>query len=163
MNGQQAIASRQGEGRRRDKIARPISSLTDLGAGLMTPSIRELRGANPRGGKLADDENNAESVEKSGEPKNFQELEKRTVDAFNRWHQFHNDLVKLGDFVTHFDTQDQLVDLVSFFVMDEENTVKYRDAIENQIAFLAGVSDSLNTLLTTLDEYEEKQLEGNGE
>lgn len=91
--------------------------------------------------------------------KQYQDFERQTVDAFNRWHAFHEDLLKLGDFSTWLSDTENQVDLVTFFALDSDNTANYRKAIEHQAAFLTAMNELLAHITTMMDEYETKKEE----
>jgi len=97
------------------------------------------------------------------DPKNFADLEQKTLQAFNRWHSFHEDLIKLGDFATWLGDDDHQVDLVSFFVIDAENTDNYRNALKHQVDFLEGVRQMLEATLNMVDEFQRRREEGGDE
>lgn len=89
--------------------------------------------------------------------KQYQDFERQTVDAFQRWHAFHEDLLKLGDFTTWLSDTENQVDLVTFFALDANNTPNYRKAIEHQTAFLTAMQELLDHISTMMDEYESKK------
>lgn len=91
--------------------------------------------------------------------KQYQDFERQTVDAFNRWHTFHEDLLKLGDFSTWLSDTENQVDLVTFFALDSDNTGNYRKAVEHQAAFLTAMNELLEHITTMMDEYETKKEE----
>jgi len=84
---------------------------------------------------------------------NFAAMEKRLVDAFEIWHRFHEDLLRLGEFSTWLSDDDNQIDLVTFFVTDSENTEKYRQALGHQREFLDGVRQMIEGAAEMLDEY----------
>jgi hypothetical protein len=93
----------------------------------------------------------------------YGEFERKTVDAFNRWHGFHEDLLKLGDFSTWLSDQENQVDLVTFFALDKENRESFNDALTNQIEFLAamqGLMESTMEMLATYETGEENNQQG---
>ena len=89
--------------------------------------------------------------------KEYQDFERQTVDAFHRWHAFHEDLLKLGDFSTWLSDTENQVDLVTFFALDSTNTPNYRDAVEHQAAFLTAMHELLTHVTTMMDEYQVKK------
>ncbi|MBL29506.1 MAG: hypothetical protein CMM50_18400 [Rhodospirillaceae bacterium] len=91
------------------------------------------------------------------EPTNFAELEQRTLQAFNRWHSFHEDLIKLGEFATWLSENEHQVDLVSFFVIDGPNTDNYREALGHQTDFLDGLRQMLEDTVNMIDEFQRRQ------
>ncbi len=86
----------------------------------------------------------------------YQDFERQTVDAFNRWHAFHEDLLKLGDFSTWLSDTENQVDLVTFFALDADNTPNYRQAIEHQSMFLSAMHELLGQITAMMDEYASK-------
>lgn len=93
----------------------------------------------------------------------YDEFERKTVDAFNRWHGFHEDLLKLGDFSTWLSDSENQVDLVTFFALDKENRESFNDALTNQIEFLAamqGLMESTMGMLATYETSEENDQQG---
>lgn len=87
----------------------------------------------------------------------YQDFERQTVDAFNRWHAFHEDLLKLGDFSTWLSDTENQVDLVTFFALDSDNTPNYRQAIAHQASFLTAMQELLGQITAMMDEYAEKK------
>jgi hypothetical protein len=87
----------------------------------------------------------------------YKDFERQTVDAFHRWHTFHEDLLKLGDFSTWLSETENQVDLVTFFALDAQNTPSYRQAVEHQGAFLTAMQELLAHISTMMDEYETKK------
>ena len=87
----------------------------------------------------------------------YKDFERQTVDAFHRWHTFHEDLLKLGDFSTWLSDTENQVDLVTFFALDAANTPSYRKAVEHQAAFLTAMQELLAHINTMMDEYETKK------
>lgn len=69
----------------------------------------------------------------------YQDFERKTVDAFNHWHAFHEDLQKLGDFATWLSDSENQVDLVTFFALDKGNTESFDKALAHQSEFLAAL------------------------
>ena len=84
-------------------------------------------------------------------------MDKKAVDAFDTWHKFHEELLKLGEFSTWLAEQDNQIDLVTFFVLDSENLPNYKHGLEHQMQFLDGLRDMLQATLASLEEYEKKQ------
>jgi len=87
----------------------------------------------------------------------YHDFERQTVEAFNRWHAFHEDLLKLGDFSTWLSDTENQVDLVTFFALDADNTANYRKAVEHQDSFLTAMHELLAHITTMMDEYETKK------
>ena len=87
----------------------------------------------------------------------YKNFERQTVEAFNRWHAFHENLLKLGDFSSWVSEDDNRVDLVTFFALDKENVENYRSALDNQSEFLTAMNELVDGIKTMLDEYEAKQ------
>lgn len=88
---------------------------------------------------------------------NFEDVEKQTIDAFNQWHRFHENLIKLGDFTTWWEDGENKVDLVTFFVLDGESLATYKDALQQQIDFLDELRAVLSNAQDMIDQYQEKQ------
>jgi hypothetical protein len=87
----------------------------------------------------------------------YKNLESQAVEAFNRWHAFHENLLKLGDFSSWVSEDDNRVDLVTFFALDKENLENYRSALDNQSEFLSAMNELVGQIRTMLDEYESRQ------
>lgn len=91
----------------------------------------------------------------NGDPeKRFRDIEKKTLDAFDRWHRFHEDLLKLGDFSNWLSESENRVDLVTFFALDKEHGDSYRKALAHQKMFLSAMGELLEQIEAMYDEYE---------
>jgi hypothetical protein len=84
----------------------------------------------------------------------YQDFEKKTVEAFNRWHRFHEDLLKLGDFSTWLSDDENQVDLVTFFALDKENVPSYNRALTHQGDFLGALQQMIEHTKAMLEDYE---------
>ncbi len=84
----------------------------------------------------------------------YSEFERKTVDAFNRWHGFHEDLLKLGDFSTWLSVPENQVDLVTFFALDKDNRESFTEALTNQAEFLAAMQALVTSTQDMLAGYE---------
>jgi hypothetical protein len=92
----------------------------------------------------------------------YQDFEKKTVEAFNRWHRFHEDLLKLGDFSTWLSDGENQVDLVTFFALDSDNVPNYSRALVHQADFLAALQQMIDHTRAMLEEYEAGEGEEDG-
>ena len=86
--------------------------------------------------------------------KRFRDIEKGMLEAFERWHRFHEDLLKLGDFSNWLSESENQVDLVTFFALDKDSGTSYRQALEHQKMFLSAIQQLLEQIETMFDEYE---------
>lgn len=84
----------------------------------------------------------------------YRDLERKTIDAFDRWHRFHEDLLKLGDFSSWLSESDNRVDLVTFFALDKQHAESYRKALAHQKMFLSAMGELLEQIEAMFDEYE---------
>jgi hypothetical protein len=84
----------------------------------------------------------------------YRDIEKKTIDAFDRWHRFHEDLLKLGDFSNWLSESENRVDLVTFFALDKEHAESYRKALAHQKMFLAAMGELLEQIEAMFDEYQ---------
>jgi len=89
----------------------------------------------------------------------YSNMEPAAVAAFDAWHKFHEDLLKLGEFSTWLAEGDNQIDLVSFFVIDAVNLEKYKDGLKHQIDYLGALQQMLDSTLDTIQEYEKRQTE----
>jgi len=85
---------------------------------------------------MTNDSNDAGKAKPAFDPK--------AVQAFERWHQFHQDLLKLGDFSAWLDEPDNRVDLVSFFAFDKTNMETYALALRHQLDFVDALRSNLS-------------------
>jgi len=89
--------------------------------------------------------------------KKYDEFERKTVDAFNRWHAFHEDLLKLGDFSTWLSDSENQVDLVTFFALDADNRESFDMALTNQAEFLAAMQALMEATREMLAGYDSQE------
>ncbi len=90
----------------------------------------------------------------------YDEFERKTVDAFNQWHGFHEDLLKLGDFSTWLSDSENQVDLVTFFALDQENRDSFDAALANQAEFLGAMQALMEATRAMLAGYDSQEEEG---
>ncbi len=95
--------------------------------------------------------------------KQYQDFERKTVDAFNHWHSFHEDLQKLGDFATWLSDSENQVDLVTFFALDKENTESFDKALVHQTEFLTALQQLIEMTHKMFLEYEGREENGKDE
>lgn len=89
----------------------------------------------------------------------YRAMEKKALDAFNTWHRFHEDLLKLGDFSAWLGERDNQIDLVTFFALDKDNLDSYEKGLKSQVDFLEGMRQMIQSTRTMLDEYLEAEAE----
>ena len=89
----------------------------------------------------------------------FEGVEEQTIEAFNKWAEFHEHLIKLGEFPTWLAEGENKVDLVTFFALDLEELETYKNALEQQIAFLEELKAVLANVGEMIDQYQDKQAE----
>lgn len=87
----------------------------------------------------------------------YKQMEREVIDAFETWHRFHEDLLRLGDFTTWLAQNDSQVNLVTFFNLDTENTEGYDQALTHQIEFLDNVKALLQQTTDMFREYQEQK------
>ena len=86
-------------------------------------------------------------------------MDPTTVEAFNRWHKFNDDLLTLGDFVAWLSDADNQAELVTFFMMDQSNIKSYQDGLQYQIDLLLGVRQMLESTQSTMNDLLSKRAE----
>ena len=86
----------------------------------------------------------------------YNNLEGGLINAFSTWHNFHEDLVKLGDFSAWLSDIDNHTDLVTFFALDDGNSADYKKALTHQIEFLDGLRQMLEDVQDTVNTYAEQ-------
>ncbi len=84
----------------------------------------------------------------------YGEMERQTLDAFTRWHAFHESLIDMGGFANWLSGGEHSIDLVTFFALDSENTASYKQALSDQAAFLDGLKQMLDATRETLEGFE---------
>lgn len=87
----------------------------------------------------------------------YKAMEREVIDAFETWHRFHEDLLRLGDFTTWMAQEENQVNLVTFFTLDEENADSYEQALTHQIEFVDNIRTLLNQTKDMLVEYNTRQ------
>lgn len=87
----------------------------------------------------------------------YADMDPDAVAAFNTWHTFNDDLVKLGEFVTWLSDADNQASLVTFFLMDKDNLQKYQDGLKYQRDFLSGLEQMLEATQQTITEVMARQ------
>ena len=83
-------------------------------------------------------------------------MERSLIHAFSTWHNFHEELVKIGNFSTWLSDIDNHTDLVTFFALDDDNTPDYKKALSHQIEFLDGLRQMLEDVQETVETYKEQ-------
>lgn len=87
----------------------------------------------------------------------YKNFERQTVEAFNKWHAFHENLLNLGDFLAWVSEDENRVDLVTFFALDKDNIDHYRGALDNQTDYLSAMIQLVEQIKVMLAEYEAQQ------